>query len=320
VNDVVGFRMAGWGAKLAGVPTVCHVRMAPTAEELAWAFGLAEPATLVYNSRAMAEHTRPLLGRSGCSIPGVVILNAVDTRRFRPADSTEQAKHHLGWPPDTLVVTVPGNLSPLKGQDLFLEAAAIVRRGIDVPVAFHVIGRDLTGTRMTEELAAQAERLHLRDCVDVHGGVDDIVPFLQASDVVVLPTRRSSVSPSGDGRRVDMKGPLRCAMEAAACGRPLVMTDTPGADEAAVRDETALLVPPEDPEVLAEAVLRLLKDRDRREAMGRTGRALAESRFDPRGHCRLVERVYTSLLGPRWAPRVGGIEPGEGFGGRLVPE
>jgi glycosyltransferase involved in cell wall biosynthesis len=306
VNDVAGFRLAGWGARMAGIPSVCHVRMAPCPDELVWSFGLARPDVIVFNSRAMAEYTRPQLTGPAARVPGVIIPNAVDTDCFRPSDHPETARTRLGWHADTPAVTVVSNLSPLKGQDLFIDAAATVCRNPHTRAEFHLVGRDLTPERRVERgIQQQIERYGLSDRVHVHGALDDVVSVFQASDILVWPSRAVSVSPSGDGRPVHSVGFPRCAIEAAACGRPMILADTPGAEEAVIRDQTALLVPPENPAALASAMNDLLADPSRREALGHAARALVESRFDLRHHVRLVERLYRSVIESNYSPAEG---------------
>lgn len=297
VNDVAGFRVVGWSARLAGVPAVCHVRMAPTPEELAWSFGLSRPAAIVFNSRAMAEYTQSLLPESFAGIPAVIVPNAVDTRRFRPTEDARDAKVQLGWSPDALAVTVVSNLSPLKGQDLFVEAAAEVCRRFDGRTEFHLVGRDLTADgRIVRALGERIQHLGLTGRVRIHGALENVALVFQASDIVVWPSRAISVSPADEDQLVRSVGFPRCAIEAAACGRALILADTPGAEEAAIPNETALMVPPANPEALAAAMLTLLTDPARREAMGRAARALAESKFNLQQHSRLIERLYQSVL------------------------
>jgi glycosyltransferase involved in cell wall biosynthesis len=129
-----------------------------------------------------------------------------------------------------------------------------------------------------------------------HGPVDDVVSFYQASDVVVWPGRPESWCPSGNGTPVLQVGFPRCIIEPAACGRPLVLTETPGVDEAAIRNETGVFVRPEDPSDMADAVIELLRDTNRREAMGAAARRLAESRFGIEQHGQLITKVYQSTI------------------------
>ncbi|MBN1341082.1 MAG: glycosyltransferase family 4 protein [Phycisphaerae bacterium] len=298
VNDIAGFRLAGLASRLARVPSLCHFRMARRAEGLAWAFGLARPAAIIFNSRAMAEYTRPLLPASIASVHAVIAPNAVDTERFRPAISVSAAKAAWGWPEDVLTVTVVSNLSPLKGQDVFLDAARLVADRLGRPVDFHLFGRDLTpGGRFTESLRKQAYVQGMTGQVHIHGPVEDVVPAYQASDVVVCPMRFESVCPSGDGTRVLQVGFPRCVIEAASCGRPAVISAVPGAEEAAVANETGLFILPDDPNGMAEAVLSLLRDTDRREAMGLAARKRIETHFGIAQHGRLIATVYRSVLG-----------------------
>ena len=325
VNDVAGFRLAGLAARLTGVPAICHMRMARSLEGLAWSFGWATPDTMIYNSRGMSDYTRPLLPASLAKAHSVVAPNAVPTDRFRPAACISSAKTRMGWPADVATVTVVGNLSPLKGQDVFVEAAAKVAATFPAPVAFHLVGRDLTPEgRLTETLKRRCRALGLAGRVHFDGVLDDVVPVFQASDVVVWPGRAASVCPSGDGTPVTQVGFPRCVIETAACGRPLVLSDTPGAAEAIESDRTALKVRPEDPEAMARAVLVLLNDRDRREAMGRAARLLAEARFGIAEHGRLIGRVYENTIiasraTPGWAAGLPQAVPSAVMPGRVDP-
>src|SRR5207248_5011372 len=78
------------------------------------------------------------------------------------------------------------------------------------------------------------------------------------------------------------------AFQALACGTPLVTAATPGASELLVDGESALLVPPGDPQALADAVRRLRDDPALAERIGRAGRA------------RYEERASEAVLGARW--------------------
>jgi len=325
VNDVAGFRLAGLAARLAGAPAVCHIRMARSREGLAWSFAWAAPDAVIYNSRGMSDYTRPLLSASVEKAHGVVAPNAVPTDRFRPSVSVPSAKARMGWPTDEATVTVVSNLSPLKGQDVFVEAAAKVATTLAAPVAFHLVGRDLTPDgRLTGTLQRRCRALGLGGQVHFDGVLDDVVPAYQASDVVVWSGKAVSVCPSGDGTPVKQVGFPRCVIEAAACGRPLVLSDTPGAAEAVQPDRTALVVRPEDPEAMARAILVLLNDRDRREAMGRAARSLAEARFGIAQHGRLIGRVYeNAIFASRaragWAGRPPEVAPSAAMSGRAGP-
>ena len=68
-------------------------------------------------------------------------------------------------------------------------------------------------------------------------------------------------------------------LEAMAAGRAVVATDVAGTQDAVVSGQTGLLVPPEDPEALARAIVELLLDEGKRQAFGRNGRRHVEQNF-----------------------------------------
>jgi glycosyltransferase involved in cell wall biosynthesis len=78
------------------------------------------------------------------------------------------------------------------------------------------------------------------------------------------------------------------AFQALACGTPLITADTPAARELLVQDESALLVPPGDPEALAEAIRRLVDDTELARRIGAGGRAAYE------------QKASEAVLGQRW--------------------
>jgi glycosyltransferase involved in cell wall biosynthesis len=98
------------------------------------------------------------------------------------------------------------------------------------------------------------------------GRVEDVRSVWARAAIAVLP------STYGEGLP-------RALLEAAACGRPIVATDTPGCREVVRDGENGLLVPPYDVAALAEAIAALARDPARRQAMGQAGRALVECEF-----------------------------------------
>ena len=95
------------------------------------------------------------------------------------------------------------------------------------------------------------------------GFVDDIAKVWAAAHIAALP------SLGGEGVQLSL-------IEAAACGRPLVATDTPGCRDIAREGINALLVPPGDPDKLADAIERLAADAGLRRRFAAAGRELVE--------------------------------------------
>ncbi|MBI2713822.1 MAG: glycosyltransferase family 4 protein [Rhizobiales bacterium] len=114
------------------------------------------------------------------------------------------------------------------------------------------------------------------------GHVDDVRTVWAQAHVGVLPSRREGLPKS--------------LLEAAACGRPLIATDVPGCREIARHGVNALLVPPDDPQALANAIEILMKDRDLRLSFGRAGRQLVTDEFSSGRIGREIVALYAHLL------------------------
>ena len=115
------------------------------------------------------------------------------------------------------------------------------------------------------------------------GFVDDIASLWAAAHIAVLPSR------GGEGVPLSL-------LEAAACGRPLVATDTPGCRDIARDGINAFLVPPDDPDKLADAIDRLSADAELRRAFGAAGRTLVEREFASERIGREIVDLYRRLL------------------------
>ncbi|WP_230195685.1 glycosyltransferase [Streptomyces coriariae] len=229
-----------------------------------------------------AERTTGLRARIGGQVS--VIPNGIDPERFHPAsvDTVRAALLPELDPAAPLVVCV-GRLCRQKGQDVLLTAWTDIAR--KVPGARLVLVGD----------GPDGERLRPRapESVLFAGAVADAVPWYQAADLVVLPSR--------------WEGMALAPLEALACGRPVVVTDVDGAREslpAALAPRC--LVPAEDPAALAGAVAGLLLDPLLRESLGQQGRRHVLTTHDVRRTAGAVAGVYRELLtttqGARVAP------------------
>lgn len=151
-----------------------------------------------------------------------------------------------------------------KGVGEFVEAARCLHeRG--VAVHFSLVGAPDSGnpTSVTQaELEAWREEGH----AEVLGFRRDIAEIFAASNVVVLPSYYGEGLP-------------KVLVEAAACGRAVVTTDTPGCRDAVEPNITGLLVPMRNARALADAIQRLIEDTSLRHRMGKAGRELAEREF-----------------------------------------
>jgi glycosyltransferase involved in cell wall biosynthesis len=214
------------------------------------------PAGVVAISRYVAGQFRPLVAGPA---PVHVVRNIVDPGRLRPGMPLPA---DLRKPPGAVWLGVVGALTPLKGQDVFLDAAARVAGR--VPTArFLVVGgepyRTEQGLGWAAKLAARVRAHGLEERVDFLGERDDAPAVIANLDVLVQPSR----GPEGLGRTI---------LEAMACAVPVIAVDRWGPREIVTDGVTGLLVPPADAIGLADAMTRLAEDAALRARFGAAGR------------------------------------------------
>lgn len=171
-------------------------------------------------------------------------------------------------PPGPLRAVLPARMIWKKGVDEFVEAARLLRaRG--VPLEFALAGAPDPGNPgSVPEATLQA--WNDDGLVAWLGHCEDMPAVIGDSHIVALPSFYG-------------EGVPKALLEAAAIGRPVVTTDTPGCGSAVAHEETGLLVPTRDPKALAAALERLAQDGDLRRRLGTAGRARAERLFDVSG-------------------------------------
>lgn len=172
-----------------------------------------------------------------------------------------------------------GRLLREKGVEEFIRAATLVRRKIDTPVAFHLVGNhDPSDSHMADK--ALIDNAVSKGIITVQGQVDSIIEWISASDCVVLPSYYREGIP-------------RSLLEAAACAKPLIAADSIGTREPVINGLNGFLCKPRDPMDLAECMLKMISlSGSERLTMGIESRKIAENRFDER----IVINAYLDLI------------------------
>ena len=216
---------------------------------------------------------RDELRARGVGTPIAVIPTGVDVERFSPGDGAP-ARDALGVAREDAVLLYVGRLDREKSVDRVLFA--FERVASTVPRSRLVLVGQGTQAEPLRRLAASlavADRIRFLG-VRPH---DELPPCYRAADVFVFASE------------TETQGLVLA--EAAACGVPAVAVDAPGSAEVVRDGETGLLTKRE-PDALAEAVIGLLLDAERRRAMGRRARELASREFDARGQIARTLAVY----------------------------
>ena len=178
-----------------------------------------------------------------------------------------------------------------------IDACAQLRDRV-VPFTLHVFGDG----PLRAALSAQIERLHLQDLVHLGGPIpqEQVAAEMRASHAFVMPCREE---PNGD-----MDGIPTVFMEAMATGRPVISSAVSGIPELVRDGETGLVVPPNDPSALADAIARLARDAALWARLSRAGRALVEQQHDQVRNARRLIAIWDST--PRSEARRGSYAPG----------
>jgi L-malate glycosyltransferase len=202
-----------------------------------------------------------------------VIHSGIEVERFDALPG--QLREELGLPAETLLVGTLAAFVRHKGFDVLLEA--VERVGRVFPGAHFVWAGE---GELEENLRAEAAQRGLRNLTFL-GFRDDVVNLLRSLDVFVLASREEGLCTS--------------LLDAMACRLPLVATRVGGIPEAVLHGQNGLLVPPGDPEALAETLLTMLRDPELRRSAGEAGRRRVEEFYHARETARKTLEVYRAL-------------------------
>ena len=248
-------------ARLLRRPVVCHVHEAEQ---------LPRPLALLLHAPLLLAHR--LVVNSAAA--GAVLVAALPALRDRvrllyngvpgPTTPAQPGRAQMSGAARLLLV---GRLSPRKGTDVaVLAVAELVRRGVDVSLT--VVGDVFAGYEWYREQLQELVSAHaLEQRVAFVPFQDDVWPWFAAADVVLVPSR---AEPFGN-----------VAVEAALAQRPVVASAVQGLREIVDSGRTGVLVPPDDPRALADAVAGLVEDWPGACRMADRSRAEAERRFSP---------------------------------------
>lgn len=203
----------------------------------------------------------------------------VDIELYSPGET--DVRERYGIPPDAHVVGFVGRLTRDKGLPELIEAFDAILRAEPNTHLLLVGWFDSSDDRLGHDVRHRIEshpRIHLT------GFVEGTAAYYRAMDLMVLPTWR--------------EGFPNAVLEAAATEIPVVTTLSTGSRDSVVPEVTGLLIPPGYPEAITEAVLKLLRDPERRRRMGLSARAWVLEHYNDEQVLGSTAAYYKDLLTP----------------------
>jgi glycosyltransferase involved in cell wall biosynthesis len=290
----------GLGAAWAGIPIVWHIRepMHPGYLGLRRRLIRARIKKCADAIVAISHRDAAELGQ-GSNVH--VVYNFVDFHRFDCRINGQVFRRELGIEPNRPIIGMLGGIVHSKGADIFIEAAAQVHQKRP-DVLFLIAGippegespslvkrqlrrgiEKVIGLPNVEKRALRLiSRCKLHDTVNFIGMRLDVPEMLAAFDILVWPATVSHFA--------------RPVIEAAAMARPVVASDFAHSRELVRNNETGLLLPPNDPQQLAERILFLLDHPEKAGAMGKRAYEFARQRFDAQKNAAAVFSIYDDIL------------------------
>ena len=203
------------------------------------------------------------------------VPTGIDTHRFRPGDRNA-ARSRLGLPPDKTLVGIVATLRSWKGHRYLTEAMA----GLPQNLNLVIVGDG----PMREQLEALVDKLKLRERVTFAGNQADVLPWLHALDIFVLPSYAN-------------EGVPQALIQAMLAELPCVTTTAGSIAELAEDGRTALVVPAQEVAPLREAIQKLSGDAELRRRLGSAARKHCESGFSYPAMLDQMERIYREVSG-----------------------
>ena len=278
-NSTLSVKHALFLGEILGIPNVVHVRDEMTDSNFFHRTWLRHSGCVV----AISDAVRQALTHTVKPDCLKRIYNGIDTTRFHPGVDGSEVRREWQWPENTPVVGMVGRFSFEKGTNIFLEAASRIIH--EFPQVRFIIVGDVVFSKNRMFKEKTLEKLHslgLQDCVRLAGHREDVERLMAGMEILVVPSNREAFG--------------RVAAEGGACGKPVVATSVGGLPEIVLDGETGIIVPPEDPDTMSTAVLRLLGDEQLRRTMGIKARERICRFFDVSKTVKEIEFLYDRLL------------------------
>ncbi len=281
-NSLSTARISGPVAGECGIRSIGHLR-----DILKLAAQAVEDLNTHSRLLAVSAPTREFHVAQGLTAEKCHVLhNGVDLSEFFPRPTTGYLHRELSLPANARCVAVIGQLGLRKGTDIALQAAQLV--AADLPNLHWLIVGERTSSKEESrefevQLRSMAADAPLVGHIHFLGNRTDVATLLTECELLVHAARQEPLG--------------RVLLEAAASGTAVVATDVGGTPEIFPAEaKAAVLISPDNSRELADAIRDLLKNDDRRRAVGAAARRRAEFAFDIRLAAPRLIKHYRSVL------------------------
>jgi glycosyltransferase involved in cell wall biosynthesis len=225
--------------------------------------------------REMEEH----LERGIASIEKYTIIHSgIMLQQIMNKDiDVETGKKKLGIPQNSNVIGVVGRLVPIKGHKYLVSAAEKIIKEFDNTV-FVFVGDGYLETI----LERQAESLGVRTDFIFAGWRSDVIDVLDLFDILVLPSLNEGMG--------------KVLIEGMALGKPIVASSVGGIIDLVKNGDNGILVPARDSDALAEAILKLIRNKNLSQELGKNGKTKVYPEYDTSAMIKQIEDMYESML------------------------
>jgi glycosyltransferase involved in cell wall biosynthesis len=214
-----------------------------------------------------------------------VIYPGIPLKRFDPSLEGRHMREQLGIPFDHILITSVSRIAPGKGHFELIQAAKDLIEKHEA-LNFLIVGDDVEFEgSFLRGVKEQVRKLDLEKYFIFVGWRSDVQNMLAATDIFVhCPTQEW------------MEGLGLVAIEAAAMGKPVVLSNNYGLAETVLDKQTGYVVEMGDVKAIVEAISKLVMDKKLRLTFGSNGRKFAEEKFDSRKNIRQMEEFLVKFV------------------------
>ena len=261
-------------AKLAGVPVVINTRHGSgkrACSRILWKMNDRIVAVCQEVCKNLLKYNMisPLLVKT--------IVNGIDIDKYISKENILNVKEQIGLKDSELIIGTVARLSPEK--DIFTLLQAFLKINQRIPKAVLVIAGDGS---LRKELEYKAKKMDILDKVLFLGFYKNISELINIFDVFLLSSLNEGL-------------PL-VLIEAMAAGKPIVATKVGGVSEVVANGETGFLVPPKEPDKIAEMTITILRNLELAKKFGEAGRRRAKEKFSLNRMVNEYQNVYEECL------------------------